>query len=78
MNRKILFASAAAALLSTSVAQAALIQLTSVSGQWTATNPSSPDVSGGGTNEIRWGTQPQKKESRVATGLMGLQVLLST
>ena len=61
MNRKILFASAAAALLSTSVAQAALIQLTSVSGQWTATNPSSPDVSGGGTNEIRWGTPTTNK-----------------
>ncbi|MBY5935986.1 THxN family PEP-CTERM protein [Marinobacter nauticus] len=56
MNKKLLIASAAVALFAAGSAQAAVIQLTGVSGIWTATNPVSPAVSGGGTNEIRWGT----------------------
>jgi hypothetical protein len=55
MNKKLLIASAAVALFAAGSAQAAVIQLNSVSGIWTSTNPGSPAVSGAGTKEIRWG-----------------------
>lgn len=65
MNKKLLIASAAVALFAAGSVQAATIQLTGVSGIWTATNPGGPAVSGGGTNEIRWGNpaNQQNKQS---------------
>ncbi|MBN7769037.1 THxN family PEP-CTERM protein [Marinobacter daepoensis] len=56
MIKNTMIASAAVALFAAGSAQAALIELTSVTGTWTTTNPSAPTVTGGGTNEIRWGT----------------------
>ena len=64
MNTKLLIASAAVALFAAGSAQAAVIQLTGVSGLWTTTNPSGPAVSGGGTNEIRWGTPANQQNQQ--------------
>ncbi|MED5466551.1 MAG: choice-of-anchor K domain-containing protein, partial [Pseudomonadota bacterium] len=64
MNKKLLIASAAVALFAAGSAQAAVIQLTGVSGLWTTTNPSGPAVSGGGTNEIRWGTPANQQNQQ--------------
>ena len=66
MNKKLLIASAAVALFAAGSAQAAVIQLTGVSGLWTTTNPSGPAVSGGGTNEIRWGTPANQQNQKMA------------
>lgn len=55
MIKKLMVAGATAALLSAGTASAAVINLTSVTGIWTATTPAFPDVNGQGTSEIRWG-----------------------
>ena len=64
MNKKLLIASAAVALFAAGSVQAATIQLTSVSGIWTATNPGSPAVTGGGTSEIRWGNPANQQDQQ--------------
>jgi len=64
MNKKLLIASAAVALFAAGSVQAATIQLTSVSGIWTATNPGNPAVTGGGTNEIRWGNPANQQNQQ--------------
>lgn len=55
MIKQLLVAGATAAMLSVGTASAAVINLTSVTGLWTATVPTAPDVTGQNTNEIRWG-----------------------
>ncbi|MGP9831338.1 THxN family PEP-CTERM protein [Marinobacter sp. NSM] len=55
MIKQLLVAGATAAMLSVGTASAAVINLTSVTGLWTATTPVFPDVTGQNTNEIRWG-----------------------
>jgi hypothetical protein len=37
------------------------VTVNSVSGEWTSSTPGAPDVSGVGTNEIRWGTTSGQK-----------------
>ena len=64
MNKKLLIASAAVALFAAGSVQAATIQLTSVSGIWTATNPGTPVVTGGGSSEIRWGTPANQQNQQ--------------
>ena len=64
MNKKLLIASAAVALFAAGSVQAATIQLTSVSGIWTATNPGNPAVTGGGSSEIRWGTPANQQNQQ--------------
>ncbi|MGC8118942.1 THxN family PEP-CTERM protein [Marinobacter sp. VGCF2001] len=64
MNKKIMLAGAAVALFTAGSVQAAVIQLTNVSGSWTSTNPTAPAVSGGGTNEIRWGNPANQQNQQ--------------
>jgi len=64
MIKKTILAGAVCALFSAASANAALIQLTNVTGAWTATTPGSPAVSGGGTNEIRWGSPANQQNQQ--------------
>ncbi|WP_372965662.1 THxN family PEP-CTERM protein [Marinobacter sp.] len=64
MVKKTIIASAVVALFATGSAQAAVIQITNVTGTWTNTNPVAPAVTGGGTNEIRWGTPANNQNNR--------------